>query len=161
MFKRWTALVALVVAVPLAGCAGEPLPTEVAPDRLESGAAFTADARVSQAATHVGAAAQAAKIGICHRTGHGRFHVLINVSQNAEPAHLAHGDGKPDGEVPGSAGLKIFDAACVPVEVDPCDVGGGDVGGGDLGPPVSGDLGDGGGGKGDAPPTGGCSGVGP
>jgi hypothetical protein len=50
------------------------------------------------------------KVTLCHRTGAG-FFVLINVSINAEPAHLAHGDGKPGGAVPGQPG-RVFTAGC-------------------------------------------------
>lgn len=50
------------------------------------------------------------KVNLCHRTGNGSFH-LINVSIDAEPAHLAHGDGRPGGPVPGQAG-KSFSASC-------------------------------------------------
>ena len=50
------------------------------------------------------------KVDLCHRTGNGSFH-LINVSIDAEPAHLAHGDGRPGGPVPGQAG-KSFSATC-------------------------------------------------
>ena len=35
------------------------------------------------------------KVDICHRTGNGSLHV-INVSANALPAHLRHGDLLPD-----------------------------------------------------------------
>jgi hypothetical protein len=31
------------------------------------------------------------KVDVCHRTGNGSFH-QINISGNALPAHLAHGD---------------------------------------------------------------------
>jgi hypothetical protein len=37
--------------------------------------------------------------------------VLINVSVDAEPAHLAHGDGFPGGAVPGQPG-KSFTSTC-------------------------------------------------
>jgi uncharacterized repeat protein (TIGR01451 family) len=50
------------------------------------------------------------KVQLCHRTGSGRW-VRINVGLPAEPAHLAHGDGKPGGPVPGQVG-KIFGATC-------------------------------------------------
>jgi hypothetical protein len=41
------------------------------------------------------------KQDICHQTGNGSYH-LINVSGNAVPAHLRHGDVLPDeyGECP-------------------------------------------------------------
>ncbi len=40
---------------------------------------------------------KADKVNVCHRTGNGSFH-MINISRNALPAHLDHGDGVP-GEV--------------------------------------------------------------
>ena len=46
------------------------------------------------------------KVDICHITGNGKY-VLINVSENAKPAHLAHGDS-----LPGQNGL---DENCVEV----------------------------------------------
>ena len=50
------------------------------------------------------------KVSLCHRTGAG-FYVLINVGISAEPAHLAHGDGRPGGVVPGVPG-RSFSAGC-------------------------------------------------
>lgn len=50
------------------------------------------------------------KVNLCHRTGAG-FYVLISISVNAEPAHLAHGDGRPGQAVPGQTG-KVFTASC-------------------------------------------------
>jgi hypothetical protein len=35
------------------------------------------------------------KVNVCHRTGNGSFHE-INISGNALPAHMAHGDVLPD-----------------------------------------------------------------
>ena len=35
------------------------------------------------------------KVDVCHRTGNGSSHV-INISMNALPAHLRHGDVLPD-----------------------------------------------------------------
>lgn len=35
------------------------------------------------------------KVDVCHRTGNGSFHE-INISGNALPAHLRHGDMLPD-----------------------------------------------------------------
>jgi hypothetical protein len=35
------------------------------------------------------------KQDVCHQTGNGSYHV-INVSMNAVPAHLRHGDVLPD-----------------------------------------------------------------
>jgi hypothetical protein len=50
------------------------------------------------------------KVLLCHRTGEGSFH-KIDVSQSAEPAHIAHGDGKPGETVPGEQKLE-FDQNC-------------------------------------------------
>ena len=50
------------------------------------------------------------KVSLCHRTGAG-FYVLISVGAAAEPAHLAHGDGRPGQAVPGSPG-RSFSAGC-------------------------------------------------
>lgn len=50
------------------------------------------------------------KVTLCHRTGAG-FFVKIDVDQDAEPAHLAHGDGYPGKAVPGQTG-KTFTASC-------------------------------------------------
>ena len=50
------------------------------------------------------------KVTLCHRTGAG-FYNKIEVSVSAEPAHIAHGDGKPLGPVPGQTG-KFFTSSC-------------------------------------------------
>ena len=50
------------------------------------------------------------KVKLCHKTGNGSYH-LIEVSVSAEPAHIAHGDGKPGQAVPGSMG-RVFTASC-------------------------------------------------
>ncbi len=39
-------------------------------------------------------AAKAGKVNVCHITGDGTYR-LINISKNAEPAHIAHGDAVP------------------------------------------------------------------
>jgi hypothetical protein len=44
---------------------------------------------------------KADKVDVCHRTGNGRF-ILINISRNALPAHIAHGDGQPGEVLPGT-----------------------------------------------------------
>jgi hypothetical protein len=49
------------------------------------------------------------KVTLCHRTGAG-FFVKIEVDKSAEPAHLAHGDGRPGGPVPGRSGS--FTSTC-------------------------------------------------
>lgn len=53
--------------------------------------------------------ASGGKVDVCHKSGSG-FH-MINVSSNALQAHLAHGDGVPNGAVPGSS-TQIFSATC-------------------------------------------------
>ncbi len=55
------------------------------------------------------------KVDVCHRRGNGTF-ILINISRNALPAHLSHGDGLPNGWVPEQPGKK-FAANCSLVEV--------------------------------------------
>jgi len=57
-----------------------------------------------------GGASAAGKVDVCHRNDAGGFH-LINISANALQAHLAHGDGQPNGGVPNSP-LQIFGASC-------------------------------------------------
>lgn len=55
----------------------------------------------------------APKINICHKEGGtGTFH-LINVSENAKPAHMAHGDGLPGGLVPGTEDKKFSDECTI------------------------------------------------
>jgi hypothetical protein len=54
------------------------------------------------------------KVDLCHRTGNGRYH-LISVSIDAQPAHIAHGDGVPNGEVPGQPSLTFGPACELPV----------------------------------------------
>ena len=51
------------------------------------------------------------KVDLCHRTGNNGRYILINVSRSAEPAHLAHGDGYPGGQVP-PPGSGMFGADC-------------------------------------------------
>ena len=68
-------------------------------------------------ASGIAVAAPADKVDVCHREGNGSYH-LINVSENALPAHLAHGDGLPDGPVPGMEGKK-FDENCNVVDAGP------------------------------------------
>ena len=53
---------------------------------------------------------ESVKVELCHRTGAG-FYVLISVGAPAEPAHLAHGDGKVGEPVPGQPG-SVFSPTC-------------------------------------------------
>jgi hypothetical protein len=50
------------------------------------------------------------KLSLCHRTGTGSYH-MIDVSESAEPAHKAHGDGKVGDPVPGEQKM-TFDQNC-------------------------------------------------
>jgi len=50
------------------------------------------------------------KVSICHITGTGTYH-MIDISDSAEPAHRAHGDGKVGEAVPGSPKM-VFDQNC-------------------------------------------------
>jgi hypothetical protein len=50
------------------------------------------------------------KVSLCHRADSGSYQ-MIDVSQSAEPAHRAHGDGKVGDPVPGQP-LKVFDQSC-------------------------------------------------
>jgi uncharacterized repeat protein (TIGR01451 family) len=50
------------------------------------------------------------KVQLCHRTGSGQW-VHISVARSTETAHLAHGDGRPGGPVPGQSG-RTFGPTC-------------------------------------------------
>ena len=56
--------------------------------------------------------ARAPKVDMCHVTGNGTFRT-INISANAVPSHVAHGDAAPFEEDPGQPG-NVFSSACVP-----------------------------------------------
>ncbi len=62
------------------------------------------------AAAIVDEARSNSKVSLCHNTGTGTYH-MIDVSQSAEPAHRAHGDGKVGDTVPGSQNM-VFDQNC-------------------------------------------------
>jgi hypothetical protein len=51
-----------------------------------------------------------ATVTLCHRTGAG-FYVKIEVGLDAEPSHIAHGDGRIGQAVPGVSG-RVFTATC-------------------------------------------------
>jgi hypothetical protein len=73
--------------------------------------AGTVSASASDASHYVGVEpTEGPKVQLCHRTGAG-FFVLIEVGAPAEPAHLAHGDGKPNGAVPNQPGA-VFGPTC-------------------------------------------------
>lgn len=60
------------------------------------------------------AAAPAEKVDVCHLEGNGSYH-LINISDNAYPAHVEHGDASPGEAVPGMPGFKFAeDCSFVP-----------------------------------------------
>ncbi len=61
--------------------------------------------------------AQADKVVVCHATGSGSFN-RIEVSRNALPAHLRHGDAQPGDPVPGEDGA-MFGDDCGVVDVPP------------------------------------------
>ena len=69
------------------------------------------------AATSASAQAQPQKVQVCHKTGNGTFH-LITISVNAQPAHVAHGDGQPGDPVPNMDGF-IFGPNCTPTPAPP------------------------------------------
>ena len=50
------------------------------------------------------------KVSLCHGTGNGEYH-SITVSDSAEPAHRAHGDGKVGERVPGTT-AQTFGQTC-------------------------------------------------
>ena len=49
------------------------------------------------------------KVDVCHLGDEG--YQLINISENALPAHRRHGDGLPGGTVPGMPGM-VFGSDC-------------------------------------------------
>lgn len=65
----------------------------------------------------ISALAQTRKVDICHSDGKGFFH-KINISRNALPAHIAHGDAIPGDAVPGLSGYE-FDSDCQAVLAQP------------------------------------------
>ena len=58
--------------------------------------------------------AAANKVAVCHAQGNGGYH-LINVAENALPAHVQHGDASPGAAVPDQPNLN-FDDSCTPVD---------------------------------------------
>jgi hypothetical protein len=59
--------------------------------------------------------ASVVQVDVCHRTGDGAYK-RITVSENALPAHVAHGDGVPGGPVPEQPG-SVFDQNCAVVSI--------------------------------------------
>jgi hypothetical protein len=62
--------------------------------RLLVGSLIPASVLAAASAATVMGAPQG-KVDVCHLTGNGSYH-MINVSANALPAHLRHGDVLPD-----------------------------------------------------------------
>ena len=58
------------------------------------------------------------KVVLCHATGNGTYRP-ITVSMSAVPAHMAHGDGQPEGQVPNSDPEVSLDENCAVLEVAP------------------------------------------
>lgn len=56
----------------------------------------------------------ASKVNICHREDERGVYHLINVSENAQPAHMTHGDGIPGGNVPGMDYKKFANDCTIP-----------------------------------------------
>ena len=63
-----------------------------------------------RSATVVSEERSESKVELCHKTGTGVYH-SITVSDRAEPAHRAHGDGKIGEAVPGQSGT-AFGSGC-------------------------------------------------
>lgn len=57
--------------------------------------------------------AKAEKVDVCHKEGNGSYH-LINISDSAFDAHIAHGDAAPGQAVPDMEGY-VFSEDCEPV----------------------------------------------
>jgi hypothetical protein len=57
----------------------------------------SAGTRSLSTSTETSSSDEGKKVAICHRESNGEYH-LNTVSENALPAHLAHGDMHPDGE---------------------------------------------------------------
>jgi hypothetical protein len=95
--------VAAATLIILAACAG-PSPT----DPVDNALAPT-EADLSRADQ-----GKAGKVDICHVQGNGAYH-LINVSANAQPAHMAHGDGLPGEDHPEMGAFFLSDT-CEVVE---------------------------------------------
>ena len=87
------------VALVAAGCSGSPA-NPMSPLALSGNTSQKGGAAPSSAG----------KVDVCHLNDTGGFQ-MINVSGNALQAHLAHGDGQPNGVVPASTDKK-FGANC-------------------------------------------------
>lgn len=60
-------------------------------------------------------ASSAGKVSVCHRNDTGGFQ-MISISGNALQSHLAHGDGQPNGAVPGGS-HQVFGASCQVIQL--------------------------------------------
>jgi hypothetical protein len=59
--------------------------------------------------------AAASKVDVCHLEGNGSY-IKINISENAFPSHVEHGDASPGEYVPDMPGW-AFDETCTPYEL--------------------------------------------
>jgi len=109
------AILAAGIAFASVGCQTDSNPAAPSSQPATSGAAGAEVRAGGGAAPGQGPQAQgpAPKVDMCHKTGNDSYH-LINISANAESAHRNHGDGYPNGQVPGHNGYR-FDSTCNPV----------------------------------------------
>ncbi|HEX6324152.1 MAG TPA: hypothetical protein VFZ36_10540, partial [Vicinamibacterales bacterium] len=61
------------------------------------------------------APSSAGKVDVCHLNDTGGYQ-MINVSGNSLSSHLAHGDGQPNGAVPGGS-HQVFGASCQVIQL--------------------------------------------
>lgn len=101
---RLPAVVVGFVALVAAGCSGSPA-SPMSPLALSGNTSLKGGAAPSSAG----------KVDVCHVNDKGGFQ-LINVSANALQAHLAHGDGQPNGAVPGGS-HQVFGASCQVIQL--------------------------------------------
>jgi len=95
-------VLAVGTVIAAVGCQNPTAPSSEAIGAAAVGSTVSAGGEVAQV--------QAPKLDMCHVMGNGSFQV-INISANAESAHRNHGDGYPNGPVPGNNGYR-FDSAC-------------------------------------------------
>jgi hypothetical protein len=106
--KRSPVILLPALALAIAACADVENPAT--PARLASGSA----SEERSAST----GKQNAKVDLCHKTGGDGAFTLITIAAAAVDAHLAHGDGRIGGAVPGRPGL-VFAADCRPEPSEP------------------------------------------
>jgi len=102
---RLPAVVVGFVALVAAGCSGSPS-SPISPSLSGVG---------STSLRGGAASSSAGKVDVCHLNDTGGFQ-LINVSGNSLPSHLAHGDGRPNGAVPGGS-HQVFGASCQVIQL--------------------------------------------